>query len=150
MDLTRRQLHALWPLVIAECAASAAKGASDALLPSRCYAFESLPAKIDPKTHAEFRQVFTGVTHEGYPIDLHITTMPPGQMPHAPHHHAHEEMMLIQQGKLEMTIAGKTCSVGPGSVIYVASNEEHGLRSVGDVAAQYFVLAIGHQSKSES
>ena len=150
MNLTRRQLHALWPLVIAEWGASAAEGASDAVLPSRCYEFENLPVKVNPKTHAESRQVFNGVTHEGYPVDLHITTMPPGQMPHAPHRHAHEEMMMIQQGKLEVTIAGKTSTVGPGSVIYVASNEEHGLKSVGDGAAQYFVLAIGHQSKSES
>ena len=150
MTLTRRELHALWPLLLGQVAANANEKATDAPLPSRCYAFESLPVRIDQKNHAEYRQVFSGVTNDGCRIDLHITTMPPGAQPHPPHHHVHEEMMLVQQGKLEATIAGKTSVVGPGSVIYIASDEEHGLKSVGEVAAQYFVLAIGQQNKSAS
>ena len=144
MDLSRRELNIFWPLL----AAAGSAAAADDSLPSRCYAFENLPVKKNPKTGAESRQVFNGVTHEGVPIDLHITTMPPGQMPHPPHHHVHEEMMLVQQGKLQATIAGKTSVVGPGSVIYVHSNEEHGLKSAGETAAQYFVLAIGKQEGS--
>ena len=58
--------------------------------------------------------------------------------------------MMLQQGKLEVTISGQTSVVGPGSVIYVHSNEEHGLKSVGEVAAQYFVLAVGHQVQARS
>ena len=148
MDLTRRQLHALWPLLIAECAASTAADGAGAALPSRCYSFENLPVRVDHTNHAEYRQVFTGVTNDGCPIDLHITTMPPGQRPHPPHHHVHEEMMLVQKGQLEATIAGKSSTVGPGSVIYIASNEEHGLRNPGNEPAQYFVLAIGQQTKA--
>lgn len=149
MQLTRRDLHAFLPLLLSQCALSASQeGAGERPLSSRCYSFEHLPVRVDPKTHAEFRQVFTGVTHEGVPIDLHITTMPPGEIPHPPHHHVHEEMMLIQEGRLAATIAGRSSVVGPGSVIYVFSNEEHGLKSVGDVPAQYFVLAIGHQNKA--
>jgi len=55
---------------------------------------------------------------------------------------------MVQQGKLEVTISGKTSVVGPGSVIYVRSNDEHGLKSVGDGPAQYFVLTIGNQAKA--
>ncbi|MGA8028446.1 MAG: cupin domain-containing protein [Bryobacteraceae bacterium] len=94
----------------------------------------------------ETRQVFTGLTHSGCPIDLHISTLPPGQMPHPPHRHVHEEMMLISQGTLEATISGQSKTAGPGSVIYIFSNEQHGLKNVGDVPAQYFVLAIGNKT----
>lgn len=139
MELSRRDLSALLPLL----AAYTAQSAENSVLPSATYAFESLPAHTDPKNNAQSRQVFSGTTHDGFPIDMHITTMPPGQTPHPPHHHLHEEMLLVQQGKLEVTIAGKTSVVGPGSVIYVHSNDEHGLKSVGEVAAQYFVLALG-------
>ena len=144
MDLSRRDLNILWPLLFAADPAQA----ETVPLPSERYSFESLPVRVDPKTHAESRQVFRGVTHDGFPIDLHITTMPPGQSPHPPHHHVHEEIMMVQQGKIEMTISGKTCVVGPGSVIFVHSNDEHGLKSVGDVPAQYFVFATGNQSAS--
>lgn len=139
MDLSRRDLSALLPL-LAACSAHAAE---DSVLGSATYAFESLSVHTNPKNNAQSRQVFSGTTHDGFLIDLHITTMPPGEMPHPPHHHLHEEMMLVQQGQLEVIIAGKKTVVGPGSVIYVHSNEEHGLKSAGDVAAQYFVLALG-------
>lgn len=139
MDPTRRSLG----LLLSAFAEQFATAANTGVLPSNCFSFDSLPVHRNPKNGAESRQVFTGTTHDGFLLDLHITTMPPGQMPHPPHHHLDEEMMLVQTGSLEVTIAGKTRTVGPGSVIYVHSNEEHGLKSVGSEAAQYFVLALG-------
>ncbi len=141
MNPSRRDLSALLPVL----AVYSARAAENTGLPSKAYSFESLPVRTDPKNGAEYRDVFRGMTHEGMPIDLHITTMPTGEMPHPSHHHPHEEMMLVQTGQLAVTIAGSTSTVGPGSVIYIHSNEEHGIRSVGDVPAQYFVLAFGHQ-----
>ncbi len=140
MDLSRRELNRFWPLLLAATQVAAAE---DTVLPSKVYAFASLPVKVNSKTKAESRQVFSGTTHEGTHIDLHITTMPPGEMPHPAHRHAHEEMMLIQQGSLEVTINGEKSIAGAGSVIYIHSNDEHGLKGTGDTPAQYFVLAIG-------
>ena len=141
MNFSRREMSLVLPLL----AAGASSSAAETALPSKCYPFDNLPVKTNPTTGAESRQVLHGTTHDGFPIDLHITTMPPGQMPHPAHHHVHEEMMLIQQGQLKVTISGQTSIVGPGSVIYIHSNEEHSLKCTGDTAAQYFVLALGHQ-----
>ena len=140
MHHTRRELSFLLPALVA--AAQPAKP----LLPSKSYEFTDLPVKVNEKTHGEARQVFDGTTHDGEPIDLHITTLAPGQMPHAAHHHVYEELIFIQTGKLEIIINDKISHVGPGSVVYVASNDEHGWKNVGDIPAQYFVLAIGHRS----
>ena len=63
--------------------------------------------------------------------------------PHAPHHHEHEEMVMVQNGTIEVTILGKATRLGPGGVGYVASNEEHGWKNVGDGPANYFVIAFG-------
>jgi len=51
--------------------------------------------------------------------------------------------MLIREGTMDVTIAGKTTQLGPGSCVYIASNEMHGWRNAGTGVARYFVLALG-------
>ena len=141
MDCSRRDLTALLPILTAVIGTHA-----EAALPtlaSKCYEFGSLPEKTTPQTHNETRDVFDGLTHDGTHIDIHITTLMPGQMPHAEHHHEWEEMIMLQTGTLEVSIKGDKCRIGPGSIAYVYSNEQHGWKNVGDTPAQYFVLAIG-------
>ena len=141
MDQTRRDL-ALWlPALL-----SAQAGAGSSVLPSKCYEFGSLPVKTNPTNHMEIREVFRGKTQTGCPLALHISTLPPGEMPHPPHRHIHEEMMLIKQGRLQFTISGQVSTVEEGSAVYINSNELHGMKNVGDVAAQYFVVEIGAES----
>ena len=89
------------------------------------------------------RPVLDGETHDGVRIELHESDLPPGGAPHPPHRHIHEEMILIREGTMEVTIAGRSARLGPGSVAYVASNEEHGWHNAGTTRAHYFVLAVG-------
>jgi len=110
-------------------------------LASKAYRFEDLPVRSSGGN--TFRAVLDGMTHAGCHIELHETSLAPGAMPHPPHHHAHEEMFLVREGALEVTIAGTSSRLGPGSVTFVASNDEHGIRNVGTAPALYFVLAIG-------
>ena len=63
------------------------------------------------------------------------------QAPHQPHRHGHEELLIIKQGKVEALIDGKWLPAGPGSVIFLASNQLHGLRNVGADQAVYHVIA---------
>lgn len=138
MNCSRRDLALLLPGLLAAAEADA----RDTVLPSKCYPFDSLRVHISPKTHIPTRQVLNGLTHTGSHIDLHITTLAPGEMPHPPHSHVWEEMVLVQKGTLDVTIAGHTTRIGPGSVGYVASEQRHGWKNVGDTPAQYFVLAF--------
>jgi quercetin dioxygenase-like cupin family protein len=145
MKPTRRDLSLLLPALLA---ADANGQTTKPALPSKCYEFTELPVKKDPKTHNETRPVFDGYTHTAYPVDLHITTLAPGMMPHAAHHHAHEEAIFLKEGTLEVTILDKATRIGPGSVAYVNSNEEHSWKNIGDVPATYFVLALGREKTS--
>jgi quercetin dioxygenase-like cupin family protein len=52
-------------------------------------------------------------------------------------------MLLLREGTMEITIEGKTSRLGPGGVVYVASNEEHGWQNVGTTPARYFIVALG-------
>ncbi len=139
MELSRRDLRLLIPLL----AASKAAGQSHALASKLCR-YEDLP--VHKQGLNAGRQILEGETHAGAFIELHETELAPGQMPHPAHHHPHEEMILVREGTMEVTIAGKSATLGPGSVGFVASNEEHGWRNVGTDRARYFVLAVGRDS----
>jgi mannose-6-phosphate isomerase-like protein (cupin superfamily) len=136
MNHTRRDLAALIPALLA------ARASGDTtILPGKAYPFDKLPVKTMGGNQT--RAVLNGETHSGFPIELHITNLPTGGSPHPPHHHVDEEVICVQEGTMEVTIAGNSTRLGPGSVAYVASNLEHGWRNVGDTRAQYFVLALG-------
>jgi mannose-6-phosphate isomerase-like protein (cupin superfamily) len=87
--------------------------------------------------------VLEGELHDGCHLEVHQTRLAPGQMPHPPHHHLHEEMFLVREGAIEITISGKSTNLGPGSVGFVGSNDEHGIRNPGAAHAEYFVVAFG-------
>ncbi len=139
MKPTRRDVSVWLPLL-----AMARMNAQKTELPSKIYSFNELPTR--PAGTGEQRAFFDGETHGGVHVEMHETELPPGGAPHPPHHHVHEEMILIREGTMEVTINGKTARVGPGSAAYVASNEEHGWHNAGTTVAKYFVLAIGTDS----
>lgn len=142
MKLSRRNLAAMLP-ALAAAQSPAAKPMDKPTLASKAYRFEDLPVKVNGQNRS--RGVFNGKNHAGYPVDLHITELGPGQAPHAPHRHVHEEIVMLQTGLLDVTIEGKVTHVTAGSVVYVNSNEEHGWKNPGPERAQYFVIAIGRE-----
>jgi len=141
MDLSRRTLCIALPGLAATLASAAA---NDQVIASFATPFDRLTAKQNgPNTS---RAILNGKTASGCQMEVHETTLAPGSSPHPPHHHAHDEMFLMSKGSLEVTIAGKTTVIGPGSAAYVHSNEEHGVRNPGTVDAQYFVVATGSEA----
>ena len=137
MDYSRRELCILLPALMA----LKPQASSEGMLASKVYHFESLKAQADGGN--TFRPIFDGTTHSGFHIALHATDLAPGAMPHPPHHHVHEEIFLIQQGTLQVTIAGRDSTLGPGGVAYIRSGDEHGIRNTGTTHAHYFVFELG-------
>lgn len=109
----------------------------------RIYSFDELPVKKGP--NGETRAVLQGVLPTGESVEMHETTLLPGHMPHPAHKHKHSELMLIREGTLDFDNNGKIERVGPGGVVFAASNVMHGLKNVGETNANYFVVAIGHE-----
>ncbi|MES1258450.1 MAG: cupin domain-containing protein [Acidobacteriota bacterium] len=144
MKLTRRDLSLLLPVLAAAPVAAQDKKAPPAvqkMTASKLFQYEDLPVKQNGQNKG--RAVFDGETHLDFPVELHITELGPGQAPHPPHQHSHEEVVLMRRGLLDVTILGKTTRLTAGSVVYVGSGELHGWKNPGSERSEYFVIALG-------
>lgn len=150
-DIDRRDLFA----VFAAFAALAATGAeaqtpkegrmtTKKLSASRVFRFKDLPVvKLD--NGGIQRPVMSGTLPTGEFIEIHETVLPAGKTPHPPHKHPNSEWLFIQAGKLEYNDNGKIIAVGPGDIVFSASNVSHGLNNVGTADATYIVFSVSKQ-----
>lgn len=86
------------------------------------------------------RQFFRAPTATLDELECHVTTLNPGQTSHPPHKHPNEELVIVREGTVEVLSNGEWKKLGPGSVIFNASNQLHGLRNVGAGPATYHVI----------
>jgi len=102
--------------------------------------FEWTDSDAKPNDWGAVRQVTRSATPTLDELEIHISTLNPGQSPHAPHQHAHEELLILKQGTLETFQSGETRRVGAGGIIFQASNEQHNVKNVGQTPAVYYVI----------
>jgi XRE family transcriptional regulator, regulator of sulfur utilization len=74
-------------------------------------------------------------------LECHVTTLNPGEASHPPHKHPEEEILIIKEGTVEALVNGEKKKVGPGSVIFQASNQMHAIRNAGKIPATYHVFS---------
>jgi quercetin dioxygenase-like cupin family protein len=96
--------------------------------------------KDNPTNVGSVRSVVRQPTATLDELEMHITTLKPGIASHEPHRHVNEELIIIREGTVETLSDGVWKRVGPGSIIFNASNSLHALRNVGTTPAVYHVV----------
>ncbi|MBA4849971.1 cupin domain-containing protein [Emticicia sp. BO119] len=97
-------------------------------------------AAVNKKENMEQRSLLEGSSVAFKHIKIHATTVYPHQTPHQSHRHDEEEMIIIKEGELTVTIEGKTQTLGAGSVALMMSGEEHGFENKSNSNVTYYVM----------
>jgi XRE family transcriptional regulator, regulator of sulfur utilization len=102
--------------------------------------FDWTTLKAEPNKTGAVRRVVQRPTVTLDELEIHITTLMPGETPHPPHQHPAEELLIVKEGTVESLVNGQLQRVGPGSIVFQASNQMHSLRNVGNTPATYHVI----------
>ena len=137
MSYSRRDLAILLPALAAAQQPAAAK-----VLGPKTYLFDALPVRTNGGGTMKSRAVFDGVTTRGQRLTAHISELAPGQMPHPPARQKHEEIIILREGTLEVTLDGETSTIGPGSMFFIPYETLAGWKNTGTTPAQYYVVSV--------
>ncbi len=118
----------------------AAASSSPARLASTVFDWTRLP--VVPTPVGERRAIFDAPTKTLRRFECHATTLNPGQTAHPAHRHPDEELVIVKEGALEVTIDGRVQRASPGTVIFFGSNDLHGMRNPGPARVSYHVMRI--------
>ena len=106
---------------------------------SRVYSFSETPFE-KTKTGGK-RQIMDGSTFHMENFEIHATTLNPGQAPHGSQVHSdEEEIIVVKEGKLKVTMEDESREMGPGSVALILPGDEHSLENAADSETTYFVI----------
>lgn len=155
MTWSRREVVAMLPALAAAQAALAGQdapasrtaqtpqtpqGPQTSVLPAKVYHSAEIPYKGDAKKKA--RRFFYGPEHSGYNLEMHETVLGPGVETHPLHTHGHQEIIILVEGTVEVSMDGRTDTVEAGSVIFYEPAKPHNLRNTGATPARYYVVEL--------
>lgn len=136
--ITKRDVCVAAVTAILSTAAVLGYGAQRAILGPATFNWNDMKAVATPT--GEVRSLYKGPTATLAELEMHVTTLNPGATSHPPHKHVNEELVIIREGIVETLSDGRWVRLGPGSVIFNASNSLHGLRNAGTTPAVYHVI----------
>jgi XRE family transcriptional regulator, regulator of sulfur utilization len=138
MEISRRDAVIGLLALPAALSAFAEPENSTAILGPTVFAWDDMKPK--KTATGEVRSLYKGPTATLDQLEMHVSTLNPGLESHPPHRHVNEELIILREGECETLSNGKWIKVGPGSVVFNASNSLHGFRNVGTTPAVYHVI----------
>ncbi|GEO07544.1 cupin domain-containing protein [Segetibacter aerophilus] len=108
-------------------------------LPSGVYSWSK--ANVQKTSGFERRQVLNGSTLDLVNLEIHTTTLLPGQLNHPPKASPDaEELIIIKEGSVKVTIEDSTKILGPGGLILLVAGDKQSMLNTSDKPVTYYVL----------
>ncbi len=95
---------------------------------------------MKPTDKGESRQIFSRPVAWLGKIDMHATTLNPGEVSHPPHVHRSEEIILMRSGHVQMHIGNHYYPASGGDLIFLSSGIPHALENRSKERCEYFAL----------
>ena len=110
-------------------------------LPSAVYNWSNL--KAQKTENRETKKVLEGSTLDLVNLEIHTSTLASGVTNHPPRaHNDAEELILIKEGNVQVTINDTAKVLGPESIIFIIAGDEQSFKNISDKPATYYVLSF--------
>jgi len=73
-------------------------------------------------------------------FEIHTTMLNEGMKSHDQHVHPEDEIIIVRYGQVEEMIDGVPHEAGPGAVIFLNSDQPHGIRNIGEGPCEYYAF----------
>lgn len=117
-----------------------AQTAKKPAMASTAIEWNSIEAKAN--ANGSSKKFFEGPSPTLDLLECHASMLKPGVTNHEILKRANDEVIIVKEGTIEAYVGDKWVRVGPGSVIFNASNMDQSMRNVGDGPATYHVVSF--------
>jgi (S)-ureidoglycine aminohydrolase len=115
---------------------------------SDVYSWKNL--SVEKQGFGESRPIVKGPGAVNANIEISAMTLAPGKEPHGSHKHAEEELVIVKEGILTMTINGKTQQLKAGGVAYVMPDDEHHMVNKSKANTTLYLLKYRAKTDADS
>ena len=111
------------------------------LIESKVYKWDDLVAEKRPQ--GEARQILEGTTPHFKLCKVHASTLlPKGRMRPEAYRQENEELIIVKEGELTVTIEGKTKVLKPGGIALIMSGDMRENINMSDKNTTYYVFQL--------
>lgn len=117
----------------------------------RSKVFEWINQMVDKDSSSYRVQIAIGPTTNLDQLEIHATELDPGKSPYPPFSWTdQEELVIVKEGNLKVTIKGNTKIIGPGGVALVLPGEQRYFENTSKALTTYYVLRFKSRTPADA
>jgi (S)-ureidoglycine aminohydrolase len=103
--------------------------------------FDLSTAEVQLRESGKRMPLLLGASRDFDYLEMHATTLLPSASPHEPHAHDDiEELIIVKEGQVEVSIGKEKYSLSPGSIALIMPGDWHGITNQGTDEVLYYTF----------